>query len=158
MDACAFISCYRNALLALLYQYYRLETVERVIQEVQSVPSSYHQHTRINPVTARQIEAIRSQSIEKFFKPPIKKGEVFLWVHAYSLADTKWRICGPDRDNILIGCALGLEHKIVSVEELLREAGLNQEADELVNNPLMYHLTKKWQAEKLPNLLAVNKF
>lgn len=63
-------------------------------------------------------------------------GERDLWAHAHQRADG-WILCGPDKASLRVAVRLGLRDRLVSLEQLLGDAGLPTKA-------LPYHQTKKW--------------
>jgi hypothetical protein len=49
-------------------------------------------------------------------------GERALWGHAVSRKDA-WVLCGPDKASLRVGIRLGLRDRLVSLEQLLGDAG-----------------------------------
>lgn len=52
----------------------------------------------------------------------LDRGEASLWAHALSRTDA-WVLCGPDKASLRCGVRLGFRERLVSLEELLDDAG-----------------------------------
>lgn len=63
-------------------------------------------------------------------------GERDLWAHAKDRKDS-WVLCGPDKASLRAAVKLGLRERLVSLEQLLDEAGLSAKG-------LPNHQTRKW--------------
>lgn len=150
MDACALISCNVVGILNQLFELYRLETVTKVIEEAKSIPSFYQKNLASHQVTAKQLTQLRNLARKLYQSNMPMTGEVHLWAHALARPDDNWLICGPDRDLVMIGCVLGLEHKIVSVEQLLRDEAMDKEAKQIIRQ--RKHLSINWQDETTYNI------
>lgn len=63
-------------------------------------------------------------------------GERDLWAHACARSDT-WILCGPDKASLLAAVRLGFRDRLISLEQLLADAGLKTKG-------LPEHQTKRW--------------
>lgn len=150
-DSCGFITCYDNGILERLYANYKFATVTRVVEESHTVPSRYFEQIPVHQVTIKQLRTLKKLVVEPFGNQMPTKGEFHLWAYAISLPHDKWQICGPDQDIVRIGCDLGLEHKIVSVEQLLRDKGFHRDAERILADLRYRHLSIEWLDEKIRN-------
>ncbi len=66
----------------------------------------------------------------------LDSGERDLWAHARERKD-RWILCGPDKASLRTAVKLGLRDRLVSLEQLLEEAGLSTKR-------LPNHQTRKW--------------
>lgn len=107
----------------------QLETVREVEREAgtyfrelddgMSLMASLKQ-VHVHDVTSQERNnlAVRTQGIG------LDAGERDLWANAFSRSQG-WILCGPDKASIRAAVRLGLSDKLVSLEELLRDAGLS---------------------------------
>lgn len=63
-------------------------------------------------------------------------GERDLWAHSINRKDA-WILCGPDKASIRAAVRLGLKDRLISLEQLLEDAGLSKKG-------LPQNQTKKW--------------
>lgn len=135
-------------------QRYRFETVTRVREEAISIPTHFLDKITTYQVSQQQLDELSEQTKTVQLVHQHHKGEFQLWAHANSLLHDNWLLCGPDHDLIQIACALRKEDKVVSVEKLLRDVGLDKEADELISTRYNRHLSQAWLNEKIHNILS----
>lgn len=152
IDACAIIASHETNVLGRLLEGYTLATVPRVIEEARSVPAQLIAKLTTHQVSAQQLFKLDQRLANSQLKFMQEKGETHLWAHADSLPDDDWLMCGPDSDIVKIGCALGKEHKIVAIETLLRDIGLDNEVTTIINTPRYKHLAKIWLDTKISNI------
>jgi len=81
----------------------------------------------------------RAELAEKLGGVVLDDGERDLWAHARKREDY-WILCGPDKASLRAAVKLGQRDRIVSLEELLRAAGISTR-----NLPIQH--TKRWLDE-----------
>lgn len=87
---------------------------------------------RVHDVTAQERAALNV----RLDGMTLDAGERDLWAHA-SQRDDAWILCGPDKASLRAAVLLGFRERIVSLEQLLSDAGLS-------TKNLPEHQTKKW--------------
>lgn len=122
MNATALIACDKADVLCHLYENYDLETVTSVMEAAKGIPSFYRDNIYAHPVSEQQLAKLKEQAVQIDIDWTQADSGAELWAHAISLPDDAWQICVPYEFDVGIGCALGLEDKMVSVEMLLRRA------------------------------------
>lgn len=73
-------------------------------------------------------------------------GERDLWAHACG-RDDGWILCGPDKASLRAAVRLGLRDRLISLEQLLEDAGLKTKG-------LRQHQTKKWLDQTLSQIVV----
>lgn len=109
---------------------YKLETVEEVAEEAGTyfrkfanhveLASAFEQRVTVNSVS----DSNRATLLVKTEGIALDDGERDLWAHALQRRDD-WILCGPDKASMRTALRLGLRDRVVSLEKLLRETGVN---------------------------------
>lgn len=124
---------------------YRVETVEDCVTETQtgfqlrrSEQSIVASELRTSLSAVHHVgDRERAGLLVRIQGIALDKGEEALWAHALGRIDG-WFLCGPDRASLRCGVRLGFRERLVSLEELLADAGHRP------RTALERHYTKKW--------------
>ncbi len=80
----------------------------------------------------------------------LDRGEASLWAHALSRTDA-WVLCGPDKASLRCGVRLGFREQLVSLEELLDDAGYRS------RTTLRSAYTRRWHKRVLGEILLLER-
>jgi len=108
---------------------YSLETVTEVAEEAgtyfrklcnhQVIQQSFNARVTIRDVTSSE----RANLLAKLDGIALDDGERDLWAHAIA-RDDQWILCGPDKASMRTALRLGLRDRMVSLEWLLKNLGV----------------------------------
>ncbi|MDP2130698.1 MAG: hypothetical protein U0975_01740 [Erythrobacter sp.] len=119
----------------------QLETVDEIKKEA----GTYFRRFADSVELMAGLERMKVHSVTKSQKSAVETrisgtvldaGERDLWAHAIKRRDT-WILCGPDKASLTAAVKLGLRGRLISLEQLLKEAGLSTKG-------LPEHQTKAW--------------
>ncbi len=124
---------------------YRVETVEDCITETQT---GFQLRRPEQSIVASELRASlsavyrvgdreRVELLVRIQGIALDSGEEALWAHAL-VRDGGWFLCGPDKASMRCGVRLGFRERLVSLEELLADAGHRP------RTALERNYTKKW--------------
>ncbi|QTN35047.1 hypothetical protein [Cognatishimia activa] len=153
VDACIIIEAHRVGVWNAMHKNLTLETVETCIIEAQTGRAN-----RLDPAVldaelragfsavhqVSQAEIANHLAAAEGNLPVIDAGELELWVHACQRDDV-WFLCGPDRASMRFGYELGYVDRLVSMEQVLDLAGVQ-------NSGINAHYQEKWLSELKTNL------
>ena len=154
VDTNVIIECWRTSSWKALVGGYDVETVH--LCEAESLTGT---RSQIDPQVLRQTlnashavsEAERAAAFVKDNHfGVLDAGEAHLWAHALTRADA-WVLCGPDKASMRYGLRVGARDRLVSLERLLTDAGLNPKI-KLKNN-----YSQKWHELALAQLSQEEK-
>lgn len=107
----------------------KLETVSEVADEAgtyfRKKPNTAELMASLNAMRVHEVSD--SERAELFVRTEglaLDEGERDLWSHAIGRKDS-WILCGPDRASLRAAARLGFQEKLISLEELLQQAGLS---------------------------------
>ena len=137
---------------------YPVETVEDCVDETQTGYQLRRSELRIDAGALRSsLKAVhqvgnreRAGLAVRITDIMLDRGEASLWAHALCRTDT-WVLCGPDRASLRCGVRLGFRERLVSLEELLKDAGYRSK------NTLRPAYTKRWHKSVLGEILLKEK-
>jgi len=137
---------------------HRLETVETVTMETLTGFQRRRREQQIDPAVLRQsLQAVhkvediaRAELALRASDIALDAGERDLWAHALGREDA-WVMCGPDKASLRIGVRLGLRERLVSLEALANEVGLN------VRGKLRENFTQRWLAAALSAMVVAEE-
>lgn len=132
----------------------QLETVKEIEEEAgsyfRSLPDSMGLMASLSRLTIHSVTDAQISEVEtKIIGITLDPGERDLWAHAHDRKDT-WILCGPDKASLSAAVQLGFRNRLVSLEQLLREAGLPTRG-------LAEHMTKAW-LDKTVSEMVVAQF
>ena len=155
LDTMVILGAHRTESWKTLAARYRLETVEKCIEETQTGAQNRPHEHRIDEATLRggfhmvhavnQIEQAQA-ALRDSHHAMLHDGERALWAHALGRTDA-WVLCGPDIASLRLGVRLGLRDQLVALEALLADVGLKKP-----KSPLGRNYTRAWHAERLARL------
>ncbi|MGH6895015.1 MAG: hypothetical protein ACREJ5_00480 [Geminicoccaceae bacterium] len=131
LDTNVIIECWRVGAWRALARGYRLETVEACEAETQTGFQRRRPEQQIDAALLRAsfsaihavTEAERAQAVVREEQIRfLDGGEQALWAHALGRTDD-WLLCGPDKASLRVGIRLGFRERLVSLEQLLLDAG-----------------------------------
>jgi hypothetical protein len=153
IDTNSIIECHRAKLWRALAGAYRLETVEKCIEETQTGFQRRRPEQQIDQKTLEAaLKAVHKAEPAAFLAAAMRDdlfgslhdGEQHLWAHALTRKDL-WLLCGPDRASLRFGIRLNLRDRMVSLEKLLKDAGAKPKG-------LRANYTTKWLDQVLAEL------
>ncbi|MBA4165527.1 MAG: hypothetical protein C0510_13025 [Erythrobacter sp.] len=132
----------------------QLETVAEVEGEAGSYfrrkPNGTELMESIARLTIHQVTPLERASLyTQLDGMALDAGEQDLWAHAHMRQDG-WILCGPDKASLRAAVKLGLKDRLVSLEQLLKDAGL-------ATKGLREHQTKAW-LDKTVGQIVVEEF
>ncbi|MFN3635163.1 MAG: hypothetical protein ACK4UZ_05470 [Rhizobium rhizophilum] len=129
VDTTLLIEAHRTDCLAALAVGYRLQTVEKCVEETQNGTVTRSLTDRMDEtLLRRQLDAVHSVTdhdrarVAAVGGPVIDDGERDLWAHALGRIDT-WILCGPDRASMRFGVRANQRDRLVALEPLLKVIG-----------------------------------
>lgn len=145
VDTNTIIESHRTGSWQALVGGYRVETVELCVMETQT---GFQLRRPEQSIVAGELRASlsavhhvgdgeRAELLVRIQGIALDRGEEALWAHALG-RDDGWFLCGPDKASLRCGVRLGFRERLVSLEELLADAGHR------LRIPLKPHYTKKW--------------
>jgi hypothetical protein len=154
VDTNVIIECHRTRTWAALAGGYAVETVEKCFEETQTGFQRRRPEQQIDPVKLSNSlkkrihevgDALRASAMlrEPLFGS-LDAGEQHLWAHALGRKDG-WILCGPDKASLRFGIRCGFRERLVSLEKLLKDAGLKPK-------DLKTAYTTKWLEQTLSAL------
>ena len=159
VDTNVILECYRIKSWRALCGGYHVVTVEDCVTETQTGFRSRVLENLIDPLELRNSLAeicqfeYKNLAKLKSLSPEIRldKGEERLWAHAIG-RDDDWVFCGPDSASLQFGVQNNYRDRLVSLEQLLVDAGyrFKMEVEE--------HFTEKWHADKMNELIQNELF
>ena len=155
VDTNVIIEAYRTKSWAALAGAYRIETVEDCITETQTGYSQRNLKRQIatsdlttSLAAVHQVTSLkRAELALRIGDIALDRGEESLWAHAVRQSGS-WFVCGPDRASLLVALELGLRERLVSLEELLQNAGHR------TRTALKPAYTKKWLDRVLSEMVV----
>ncbi len=154
MDTMVIVEAHRTGSWKTLAARYRLETVEKCVEETQTGAQNRPREQWIDEAALRgALNAVYPVSDLEHAKAALSDtqhamlddGERALWSHALGRVDG-WLLCGPDAASLRLGVRLGLRDRLVALEELLADVGF------WPKTPLRRNYTRSWHAESLARL------
>lgn len=155
VDTMVIIEAYRIEAWNALSARYKIERVEKCVEETQT---GMHNRPRrlwideskprerlnaVHPVTEEEVAStISPDQITGF----IDDGELHLWAHAVERTDA-WTPCGPDAASLRPGVLLGFRERFVALETLIDDIGHRARI-----RPCRNH-TKKWHDRTLAKIV-----
>ena len=150
VDTNTIIESHRTSSWQALAGGYRVETVEDCVTETQT---GFQRRRPEHPIVASELRVSlsavhrvgdreRAELLVRIQGIALDMGEEALWAHALG-RDAGWFLCGPDKASLRCGVRLGFRERLVSLEELIADAGHRP------RTALKRHYTKKWLDEKL---------
>lgn len=145
VDACVIIEAHRVGVWNAMKNNLKLETVETCIIEAQTGRANRLDPTVLDEELRKGFSAIHQVSQLEIANhltsvdddlPAIDDGELELWVHACQRDDV-WFLCGPDRASMNYGYKLGYIDRLVSMEQVLGQSGIQ-------SNQIKGHYQEKW--------------
>lgn len=136
LDANVLVESHRIGALRALLGGYQCETVEACFIETQTGHQRRNPEQNIDPKELREkLKAINNVSDTEMASAILRDaelakldiGERMLWAHAVARA-LPWVLCGPDRASLRIGLRLGMRSRLVSLEQLLNDAGFRPQS------------------------------
>lgn len=131
MDNCAIGDAADLGVWNALNAAYRgqIETVSEVAAEAGTYfrrkPDAAELMATLNAMPVHDVtDAERAELVVRTEGVALDAGELDLWSHAIGRADS-WLLCGPDRASFRAAVRLGLHERLISLEELLKGAGLS---------------------------------
>ena len=129
VDTTLLIEAHRTECLAALAVGYRLQTVEKCVEETQNGTVTRSLVNRIDETMLRgQLDAVHSVTDRERARvaavggPVIDDGERDLWAHALGRTDA-WILCGPDKASMRFGVRANQRDRLVALEPLLKVIG-----------------------------------
>lgn len=123
---------------------YRLETVSEVEGEAGSYfrrkPDATELMASMARVVVHMVSDAERAALGTRSEIELDAGERDLWAHLIQREDV-WLLCGPDQASVRAAVQLGLKDRIVSLEQLLEDAGLSTKR-------LPFNQTRKWLDQK----------
>lgn len=119
----------------------QFETVEEIKGEAgsyfRSLPDSMELMASLRRVKGHSVTKAQVSAVEaKVSGVALDRGERDLLAHAHDRKDA-WVLCGPDKASLAAAVQLGLRDRLISLEQLLQDAGLPTKG-------LPTHMTKTW--------------
>lgn len=154
VDTNVILEAHRTASWRALASRYRLETVEKCVEETQTGAQRRRPEQRIDEAALRGVLAavhpvsnseLADALIRDAALATLDAGERELWAHALGRSDA-WVLCGPDTASLRLGVRLGLRDRLVALEALLDEIGHRP------REALRRNYTKRWHAAKVAEL------
>jgi hypothetical protein len=129
VDTTLLIEAHRTGCLAGLTTGYRIQTVEKCVEETQNGATTRTLAQQINEMLLRtQLDAVHTVTdadrarVVALGGPIIDEGERDLWAHALGRTDA-WVLCGPDRASMRFGVRANQRDRLVALEPLLKAIG-----------------------------------
>jgi len=157
VDTNVILECWRIGAWRALAGGYRVESVEKCVEETQTGMQRRTPEENIDEAVLRGTlhgvhsvsEAERAEALVRDeLLARLDDGEQHLWAHALTRKDD-WILCGPDKASLRVGIRLGLREQLVALERLLKEAGHRPKA------PLRRHYTRGWLEMTLSELATL---
>lgn len=148
VDTNTIIEAHRVSAWRALCGGYVLETVEDVVMETQTGFQRRNPEQQIDqaellaslravhPVSAIQEAKLKLRLMEEAID--LDLGEFALWAHM-SERDDAWMLCGPDKASLRFGVRSGCRDRLISLEQLLSDAGMAR-----TRPPLAQNFTRAW--------------
>ncbi|HJP67495.1 MAG TPA: hypothetical protein VJ846_01240 [Sphingomicrobium sp.] len=148
LDTNTIIEVHRVSGWRALSSGYALETVETVVMEThtgfqrrdpaQQIDQGALRASlrKVHQVNKLQEAKLRLKLLEEVID--LDAGEFALWAHMMDREDA-WMLCGPDKASLRFGVRQGLRARMISLEQLLGDAGLQRTRPSLRDN-----FTKAW--------------
>lgn len=158
VDTNVILEAHRTGSWRALAGGYPVETVEDCVDETQAGYQFRRSDLRIDAGELRDsLKAVRPVGNRERAGLAVRitgirldRGEASLWAHALSRPDA-WVLCGPDRASLRCGVRLGFRERLVSLEELLNDAGYRS------RTTLRPAYTKRWHKRVLGEILLVEE-
>lgn len=158
VDTNVILEAHRTGSWRALAGGYPVETVEDCLDETQAGSQLRRSELRIDADELRDsMKAVhpvgnreRAGLAVRITDIKLDRGEASLWAHALSRTDA-WVLCGPDRASLRCGVRLGFRERLVSLEELLSDAGYRS------RTTLRSAYTRRWHKSVLGEILLMEK-
>ena len=157
VDTNVILECHRTGCWRALAGGYRIETVEKCVEETQTGRQRRRPEHQIDEAALRGslagvIAVTDAERAGAVVKDPhiavLDAGERDLWAHALTRRDD-WALCGPDKASLRLGVRLSFRDRLVSLEGLLNDAGHRP------RTPLRAQYTALWLANCLNELVLL---
>lgn len=129
VDTTLLIEAHRTGCLAAIAAGYRIQTVEKCVEETQNGATTRTVAQQIDEKLLRsQLDAVHTVTdadrtrVAAVGGPIIDEGERDLWAHALGRTDT-WILCGPDKASMRFGVRANQRNRLVALEPLLKAIG-----------------------------------
>lgn len=148
VDTNTIIEAHRASAWRALSSGYALETVATVVMETHTgfqrrdpaqqidQPALRASLRAVHEVTRLQEAKLKLKLMEEAID--LDAGEFALWAHLLERQDV-WMLCGPDKASLRFGVQQGFRKRMISLEQLLGDAGMQR-----TRPPLRENFTKAW--------------
>jgi hypothetical protein len=157
VDTNCIIEAHRVSAWRALSSGYRLETVEKVVEETHTGfqrrdPAQQIDQTQLRASlaaihTVERAQELRLRLTLMDHDIDLDAGEFALWAHMPGRSDV-WLLCGPDKASLKFGVRMGFRDRMISLEQLLQDAGMAR-----TRLPLRENFTKAWLDRTLGELV-----
>ena len=148
VDTNCIIEAHRVSAWRALSSGYRLETVEKVVEETHP---GFQRRDPAQQIDQAQLRASLAaiHAVERAQEMRLRltlldhdidldAGEFALWAHMPDRDDV-WLLCGPDKASLRFGVRMGFRDRMISLDQLLQDAGMAR-----TRPPLRENFTKAW--------------
>ena len=133
---------------------YRVETVEDCVTETQT---GFQRHRPEQQIDERRLRSSlatvhtvgnreRAELAVQAGDIALDTGEASLWAHVLGRSDP-WVLCGPDKASLRCGVRLGFRERLVSLQQLLEDAGQRPKSS------LRTAYTRQWHQRTLSQIV-----
>lgn len=148
LDTNTIIEAHRVSAWRALCGGFALETVDDVVMETQTGfqrrdPAQHIDQVKllaglkaVHEVNGLQEARLKLELMEVGID--LDLGEFALWAHMLERNDS-WMLCGPDKASLRFGVRSGFRDRMISLEQLLGDAGMTR-----TRPPLRENFTKAW--------------
>lgn len=129
----------------------QLETVAEISSEAgtyfRKMPEQVALMASLGKLTVYEVTTVERVRLSvRLENVALDDGERDLWAHACGRADG-WILCGPDKASLRAAVRLGFRDRLISLEQLLADAGLKTKG-------LRQHQTKKWLDQTISQIVV----
>ena len=153
VDANVIIECHDRSCWSAITVGFRVQTVEKCVEETQNGHFSRDPQKRIDESALRtslnavhKVTNAQRAAVALLDNSSLDDGERDLWAHALSRDDV-WILCGPDRASMRFGYNQGKRNNLVSLGELLSKLGHTP------SGSLRAHFERRWLDDVINKLV-----